>query len=186
MVKIPNIFVRDPENMRICLKRHNQICKWVFDGEGRAIRKYDGTCVMIKNGEYFKRRAVRSGRLVPANFIEVEYDPNTDKRVGWVEVSDNPNDKYHLEAFNSDLSDGTYELVGPKIQNNPENFDHHVLIKHSEAEEYSDIPRNFEGLKLWFRGRDIEGIVFHHPDGRMGKIKKTDFGLNRKPQGSIE
>jgi hypothetical protein len=24
--------------------------------------------------------------------------------------------------------------------------------------------------------KDIEGIVWHHPDGRMVKIKKKDFG----------
>jgi hypothetical protein len=28
--------------------------------------------------------------------------------------------------------------------------------------------------------RDIEGLVFHHPDGRMAKIKLKDFGLRRK------
>jgi len=37
-----------------------------------------------------------------------------------------------------------------------------------------------EGLREWFKGRDIEGLVFHHPDGRMAKIKKRDFGLKRK------
>ena len=25
---------------------------------------------------------------------------------------------------------------------------------------------------------DIEGIVWHHPDGRMAKIKRRDFGLS--------
>lgn len=27
---------------------------------------------------------------------------------------------------------------------------------------------------------DGEGIVFHHPDGRMCKIRKSDFGIKRK------
>lgn len=26
---------------------------------------------------------------------------------------------------------------------------------------------------------NIEGIVFHHPDGRMAKIKLRDFGISR-------
>jgi hypothetical protein len=26
---------------------------------------------------------------------------------------------------------------------------------------------------------DIEGLVFHHPDGRMAKIKLRDFGMKR-------
>jgi hypothetical protein len=28
-------------------------------------------------------------------------------------------------------------------------------------------------------GQDMEGIVFHHPDGRKAKIKKRDFGQKR-------
>ena len=27
----------------------------------------------------------------------------------------------------------------------------------------------------------IEGVVWHHPDGRMVKIKGKDFGIKRKP-----
>lgn len=40
-------------------------------------------------------------------------------------------------------------------------------------------PRDFDGLRAWLDGKDIEGIVFHHPDGRMAKIKLRDFGLRR-------
>ena len=25
-----------------------------------------------------------------------------------------------------------------------------------------------------------EGVVFHHPDGRMYKVRKKDFGIKRK------
>jgi len=31
----------------------------------------------------------------------------------------------------------------------------------------------------------MEGIVWHHPDGRMVKIKGVDFGINRKEQFKI-
>jgi hypothetical protein len=34
-------------------------------------------------------------------------------------------------------------------------------------------------LREWLLDRDIEGLVFHHPDGRMAKIKLRDFGLKR-------
>ncbi|MFL5354397.1 hypothetical protein [Archangium sp.] len=33
---------------------------------------------------------------------------------------------------------------------------------------------------LYLRDRDIEGIVFHHPDGRAAKLKGSDFGFNRR------
>jgi len=36
-------------------------------------------------------------------------------------------------------------------------------------------------LRDWIKPLDIEGLVFHHPDGRMAKIKKRDFGFRRKP-----
>jgi len=34
-------------------------------------------------------------------------------------------------------------------------------------------------LKAWMTGRDVEGIVWHHPDGRMAKLKLRDFGIRR-------
>ena len=40
----------------------------------------------------------------------------------------------------------------------------------------TDCPRDFRGLMDYLRGRDIEGVVWHHPDGRMAKLKGTDFG----------
>ena len=55
---------------------------------------------------------------------------------------------------------------------------------HSAAERYHDVPRTFDGLREWLHDRDIEGLVFHHPDGRMAKIKLRDFGMKRG--GSVE
>jgi len=34
-------------------------------------------------------------------------------------------------------------------------------------------------LGQFFKERNIEGIVWHHPDGRMAKIKARDFGIKR-------
>lgn len=179
MKKIPTIFKRNPENMREILREPHPDCLWVFNGEGVATRKYDGTCVAIINGQYLKRREVKKGKKIPVGFIEVMHDPNTGKRVGWVPVRvDDPQDKWHMEAFDNQ-PDGTYELCGPKVQGNPEKFDSHVLVPHLKAEIYEDCPRDYDGLKNWFADKDIEGIVFHHPDGRMAKIKKRDFGLRR-------
>lgn len=181
MKKIPTIFIRNPDNMRELLQKQHPDCDWVFRGEGVATRKYDGTCVLIENGNYYKRREIKKGKIPPSDFIEIEHDQNTDKRVGWVPVDPNDKgDKWHMEAFNKDLEDGTYELCGPKIQGNPEGYESHVLIRHSEAEQYENVPRTYEKIKEWFSNKDIEGIVFHHEDGRMAKIKKRDYNLKRK------
>lgn len=179
MRKIPTIFKRNPENMREILNDPHPDCGWVFAGEGVATQKYDGTCVKIENGQYFKRREVKPGKISPVGFVEEQFDETTGKRVGWVPVApDAKEDRWHMEGFDPSLPDGTYELVGPKVQGNPEGVPAHKLIRHSKAVKLN-APRTYGALAEWFKGKDIEGIVFHHPDGRMGKIKKRDFGLKR-------
>jgi hypothetical protein len=69
---------------------------------------------------------------------------------------------------------GTYELVGPKINGNPEAMPRHALWAH-EAADQLDAPRDFDGLAAFFADFPGEGIVWHHPDGRMAKIKRRDF-----------
>jgi hypothetical protein len=179
MKKIPTMFIRNPENMREISSEPHPDCLWVFDGEGVATRKYDGTCCKVEAGSFFKRREIKKGKKAPVDFIEEAHDPNTGKRVGWVPVDDTKENKYHLEAFGDGWPDGTYELVGPKIQGNPEKHDTHTLVAHSTATEYPDAPRSFDEIRTWLADKDIEGLVFHHPDGRMAKIKKRDFGLKR-------
>ena len=185
MKKIPTIFKRNPDNLRELLDEPHPDCLWVFTGEGAATRKYDGTCVKIENEKYFKRREVKKGKPIPFGFIEIGFDSNTGKRVGWIEIDPSEKEnKWHVEGLkftspDGNLPNGTYELIGPKIQGNPENSECHGLIMHACAEEYENVPRSFDELREWLKGKDIEGIVFHHPDGRMGKIKKRDFGQKR-------
>ena len=69
------------------------------------------------------------------------------------------------------------ELETLKVGDELEVFIERLESKHGEV--ILDCPRDFDGLKEWLTTKDMEGIVFHHPDGRMCKIKKTDFGLKR-------
>jgi len=185
MNKVPTIFVRDWEGTigppaRFVLDEPHPDCRWVFAGEGVATRKYDGTCCLIRDGVLYRRLEVREGKTAPDGFEKIETDAETGKTVGWVPVGEGPEDRWHREAF-ADLDarmDGTYELLGPKVQGNPEMTPVHTLISHAHAEEL-DAPRTFDGLHDFLARRDIEGIVWHHPDGRMAKIKAKDFGLKR-------
>ena len=52
-------------------------------------------------------------------------------------------------------------------------------LTYADAAEVLDAPRDFDGLRIWLHGHPYEGIVWHHPDGRMVKIKGKDFGLKR-------
>ena len=178
MEKIPTLFLRDPStNLRTLTREIHPGCEWVAAGEGVATRKFDGTCAMIRDGELFKRREVRRGKIRPILFELVSYDPITGKTVGWCPVGNGPEDKWFHEAF-ADLwpriCDGTYELVGPKIQGNPEKYSKHTLVPHG-AQVLEGVPTDWDGLRDWLSECEYEGVVWHHPDGRMAKIKARDF-----------
>lgn len=184
MKKIPTIFERDWDGDRSrVLDKPNPECAWFFSGEGRATRKLDGTCCMVRSGKLWKRRELEKGKIIPADFEIAEADDTTAKLVGWMPVGDGPEDRYHREALAEPdrvFPDGTYELLGPKIQGNPERAALHTLIPHGPIIS-EPIPRQFDALRDWLAGQYMEGVVFHHPDGRMAKIKLRDFGLKRAP-----
>lgn len=186
MKKIPTVFERDwnGDKSRVVDKVHPD-CEWVLAGEGVPTRKVDGSCCLIRDGKLYKRREIRNGDKMPPDFEMAGHDEQTDKVVGWMPVGDGPEDRYHREAWDCAgiLLDGTYELIGPKVQGNPEHAKHSLLVRHGDgtAGDLGTVPRTFEGLRDWLTGKDIEGIVFHHHDGRMAKIKLRDFGLKRHP-----
>ena len=203
MKKIPTIFERDwdGDRSRVLDKPHPD-CAWVFAGEGVPTRKLDGTCCMIRDGKLYKRREVKGTKpkvengtfvpgeiILPAGFEPADFDTATAKAVGWMPVGDGPEDKWHRDAFTfADRGNGTYELIGPKVRGGAENA--YVpdcrLILHNDSLLTITEPfdRTFEGIKAFLTGKDIEGIVFHHCDGRMAKIKGRDFGLKRGPRGA--
>ena len=180
MKKIISLFQRNYDGNH---KVRNEIvpgAEWVIAGEGVATRKFDGTCCMVRDGCFFKRYEVKPGGKPPPNFEAANEVDVTGKQQGWLPIGDGPEDRWHREAFESHLevdniSDGTYELCGPKIQGNPEGFDRHVLISHENAERLPDCPRDFDGIREFLKAGTIEGVVWHHEDGRMVKIKKKDF-----------
>ncbi len=181
MKKIPTLFERDwsGDRSRVTTQVHAG-CEWVLAGEGVATRKLDGTCCLIRDGKLYKRRELRKGDTAPPLFEQVDFDEETGKTVGWLPCDIGPDDKWHMAAFTEETNwpDGTYELIGPKVQGNPENWTGHQLVRHGSIMA-DDVPRTFDGLRNWLATQDIEGIVFHHPDGRMAKIKLRDFGHKR-------
>lgn len=181
MKKIPTIFDRDwdGDRSRVVNVWHKD-CAWVRDGEGVATRKIDGTSCLVRDGKLWKRREIKKGQTPPSDFELATNDAETGKQAGWVPVGDGPEDARHREAFErlTDRCDGTYELIGPSVQGNPEHAAAHELVAHADC-EILDAPRDFDALASWLAGRDIEGLVWHHADGRMAKIKLRDFGLKR-------
>lgn len=196
MQKIISLFQRNYDGDRLVRDEVVPGAEWVLAGEGVATRKFDGTCCMIRSGKLYKRFDAKQGKQPPDGFESAqEPDPMTGHWPGWIPVGDGPEDRWHREASVLGRSwtvpapqfapDGTYELIGPKVQGNPDGFASHVLLRHG-AEELSDCPRDFAGIKEYLADRTIEGVVWHHPDGRMVKIKRRDFVSAGKPKRLAE
>ncbi|MER7809838.1 hypothetical protein [Streptomyces sp900116325] len=189
MKKIPTMFVRDfaTRPARV-LPEVTPGCEWVLAGEGRATRKYDGTCVMLDAaGDWWARREVRPGKPPPPDYVVISTDDATGKTVGWEPIGQSSFATFHAEAVQNmgprDGITGTFELVGPKINGNPERSDFHRLVEHALARDVTVSELTFEGIRsaaLALATADgCEGIVWHHPDGRMAKIKARDFTPDR-------
>lgn len=178
MNKIPTIFIRDMSKQpALVTAEWHPDCLWVRDGEGVPTVKYDGTSCLVRDGKLYKRRELRGSETAPAGFELVGFDEVTGKSVGWVPVGDGPEDRWHTEAMAIRAwENGTYELIGPKIQGNKNHAARHTLIRHG-CDPIRDDPRTFEAIKECVGMIEIEGLVWHHPDGRMAKIKRRDFGL---------
>lgn len=211
MKKIKSLFKRDYEGTHLVYNHVVEGCEWVLYGEGEATQKYDGTCCAVMNKILYKRfdrklnksagkrkRAGHSGpwniddfKTAPVGWFEAQsWDAISGHWPGWLPVGYGPEDKYFNEAldayadqFDELPPNGTYELIGEKVNGNNEQINGHILIKHGEVSisGIADCPRDFQGIMHWLSDKDIEGIVWYHPDGRMCKIKKSDFGLARKP-----
>lgn len=210
MKKIPSLFKRDYEGDRLIYDEVVPGCEWVPKGEGVATVKFDGTACMARDGELYKRydrKLTRAGqrRFKQGQSLDVDRDfkpappdwepcepkPNehTGHWPGWMPVGDGPEDKWHRKALDNFIAehgdapaDGTWELVGPKVQDNPHQLDSHQLKLHGLTRPRNAPPRDFKGLRAWFVPNEYEGIVWHHPDGRMCKIKRRDFGLAWPPE----
>lgn len=184
MKKIPSLFERDHEGLRLVYDKVVPGCEWVIRGEGVPTVKIDGTACMIKNGVLYKRydRKMKGGGHKPAPEGWIACEENPDKHTkhwpGWVPVGDGPEDKWHREAFDTALKDGTYELVGPKVQGNPYRTTHHLIL-HGGWVIYGEFSLvTFDIVRTFLENSVFEGIVWHHQDGRMCKIKRKDFGFS--------
>lgn len=185
MKKITTLFKKNPDNLALVTEELDPENAWVRNDAGvKATRKFDGTACAVIDGVLYKRYDVKNGRAVPAGAIPCqEPDAITGHWPHWVKVNpEAPEDQYHVEAFQNHegfIEDGTYELCGPRVQGNPEKFAFHTLVRHGSVGAPGMLFWGFENIKMYLSITNIEGIVFHHPDGRMCKIRKSDFGFKR-------
>lgn len=188
MKKIVSLFRRNYEGDRLVRDEVVEGAEWVLAGEGVATRKWDGTACLVRDGNLYKRYELKKGRQPPQGFEPAqEPDPVSGDIPGWVPVGDSPEDKWHREAWQrivqniGSVPDWTYELIGPKVQGNPEGAQRHILVPHGK--QVINAPRYFEGIRKFLSEDDIEGIVWWRDPDDVNcdkvKIKARDFGLKR-------
>jgi hypothetical protein len=195
MKKIISLFARNYDGDRLVRDEIVPGAEWVVDGEGFASEKYDGTCCLVEDGALFKRYDAKKGKQPPTGFVPAqEPDPVTGHWPGWLKVGEGTEDQWFREAwisayhptFDGEVTEyigpaeGTYELVGPKVQGNPYGLAKHALWRHGET-VLDDVPRDFAGIREWLSVHpNVEGIVWHRDrsaDPDMVKLKRRDFGL---------
>ena len=156
-------------------------CEWVAAGEGRHTRQLDGTATLVRGGSLYARFDCKKGRTPPEGFepCQPDPDPKTGHWPGWVLVAGQPQYKWHNRMADAarSLIDGTYELCGPRVNGNPEGLATHMLVPHGGVGVPDLDDRSFDGIRAYLTEHVMEGLVFHHPDGRMAKIRRDDFGL---------
>ncbi len=186
MRKILTIFDRNWETNRKV--NSNLIVDFKFD-EAVATEKLDGMNI---------RLTIRNEAVVR---VEKRRNPSKlQKQKGitepWYLDADESStqDKWIFDAVkNTDFSkviDGEWsaEAIGKNIQGNPLGLENNQVFLFSlpswkERLILKDVPTTFEELKTYLMtqksiiGNDafIEGIVWHHPNGDMVKIKRKDF-----------
>lgn len=191
MKKMKTLFKKNPNDLGRVINEIDPENEWVED-YGIPTRKYDGTACAIISNELYKRYDAKINKKtgirkpIPEGAIPCqEADPHG-SWPHWVKCSrDDPADKWHFDAFDK-LSYfsykgkiTTYELCGPKINGNREKLTEHYLIPHGK-EILEDAPVSYLEIGNYLSTIDIEGIVFHHMnDGRMCKIRKSDYGIKR-------
>jgi len=180
MEKIPTLFLRNPQNMKLVTQEVNPEAAWVFAARVAPTVKKDGTNVRV---------TVLHGKCIA---LEKRRNPTREEKAegkepGYVLASiDDPQDKHIFAAVDatdfSEWPEGQWpaEALGPKIQGGIEAWQP-CLYPFSWLPIWIDeeIPLTYDGIKAFLEQYPIEGIVWHEQSdtGRMCKIKRRDFGL---------
>jgi len=204
MKKIISLFKRNYDGDFLVYNEVVPGAEWVIDGKGVATEKADGTAAAIIDGKYYKRYdrkltksafkrkkaghkgpwQIKDFKPKPEGWINCEAKPDqvTGHWPGWIPVNMNK-DYYFVEAlerykekYRKMPPNGTYEVIGPRVNANPYKLSSHEIKRHKDLVLVDFPPRDFDGIKEWLGEHELEGIVWHWED-KMVKIKRRDFGL---------
>lgn len=205
MKKIPTLLPKDPNDLGKIIAGPVTISVTHF-----AI-KIDGTSCLIKDGKPYcrydaklfkKKRGKITATYTPEELSKnlpegaipcQEPDTVSGHWPHWVPVLETkPEHQYILEGFNSlEIKiDGTYECIGPKVQNNPHGEESHKWVHHvSEklifpVQDWETDPFNF--FKELFADFGWEGLVAYNEIEPVAKIRRSDYGFTNSGYNSIK
>ena len=190
MKKMPTLFQREFDHHHV-VKIEDQLTSpelaWVLAGEGIATEKIDGACCALIGGQFYKRYDAKKNKQgilkqPPVGAIPCDVpDPVTGHWPHWVPVDEaNAADQWFIVAKANtpgELTDGTYEAIGPHFNGNPHQLEQDMLVRHGEKIIQLE-NRSFEGIRTYLEQHCIEGIVFWKDDMPGCKIKRRDFGFD--------
>ena len=179
--KIKSPFIRRGDNFLVTPEIDEEL-RWVFEDDSVTCQeKLDGTNVSI---------VIENGKITRVFNRKNEEDIWKNSPI-MLAVRESYNKGYCR------FEDGQYfgEAIGEKIQGNNYNIRGNIWLpydtyfkKHLTYKSWGKYPKDFKTISDWFKdlmplfalsiGQKngfVEGVVFHHPDGRMAKLRRDMF-----------
>ena len=135
-------------------------CEWITDWTAAATQKVDGIGIKI-DGNTIWQRSNSQWQEIPA----------TEDRLAQAL-------QRHKDVSGTAPSDGTYELIGPGINGNREMAVSYALVSHRDT-RLANFPTDLPSIRTAMASLNIEGVVWHHIDGRMAQITMAQLGMAR-------
>ena len=146
----------------------------------RTLRRISGLASIIVAGAALLPALVSAEQVVGSIKTRVRQGASPAVPVVYAERLDAPTPDRPGAFTMAQFLPGTWQEW--KVNGNPDHFPTHTLIKHGHARDpveladFDTAPREFYALAAWLAARPyLEGIVWHHPDGRMAKLKRRDY-----------
>lgn len=163
-------------DMRYALGEKNKdLSKFIFT------LKADGCCCLVSGGKLYMRYESRKELEIPKDWIKVGI--STEKYPICMRPLDPKIDK-HAARCMEDLSkrgitapDGSYELVGEKVNGNNHQLKGVYLCPHSTIVfDFTPEQKTFDFLECFFKQVDVEGFVCYNPETKeIYKIRRNCF-----------
>ncbi|MBF8263943.1 MAG: hypothetical protein HW387_1608 [Parachlamydiales bacterium] len=177
---------------------------WIFEENVRAVDKLHGTniCVHFQEGRVIAIDN-RTTRVLQEPIEILAKDNGTRSRflLGILHSAE----RGWLDAFTEGPVYG--ELIGPEINTNLHEIPYPLFVPfnylydkcHWKSWINNKYPKNYDSISTWFKSlyslftervmkKQVlaEGLVFHHPDGRMAKLRRDMFDWYDGPRHGIE